>query len=197
SADELAHYAAAAFDIEYQFPFGWKELEGIHNRTNFDLKQHQEFAGKDLQYFDDTIRERYIPYIIETSAGCDRTLLTCLTNAYEEENLNGDTRVVLHLSPKIAPIKAGVFPLVKRDGMPDYAHKITDNLKKHLIVFYDEGGAIGRRYRRQDEAGTPFCLTVDSQTLEDDTVTVRERDSMNQERVHSDHLLQYLREKIV
>ncbi|MFQ5771538.1 MAG: glycine--tRNA ligase [bacterium] len=197
SADELAHYAAAAFDIEYQFPFGWKELEGIHNRTNFDLKQHQEFAGKDLQYFDDTIRERYIPYIIETSAGCDRTLLTCLTDAYEEENLNGDTRVVLHLSPKIAPIKAGVFPLVKRDGMPDYAHKITDNLKKHLIVFYDEGGAIGRRYRRQDEAGTPFCLTVDSQTLEDDTVTVRERDSMNQERVHSDHLLQYLREKIV
>ncbi len=194
--DELAHYASAAFDIEYQFPFGWKELEGIHNRTDFDLKQHQAYSGKDMQYFDDATRERFIPYIIETSAGCDRTLLTCLADAYEEEDLNGDTRVVLHLSPKIAPIKAGIFPLVKRDGMPEYGHKITDNLKKHFMAFYDEGGAIGRRYRRQDEAGTPFCITVDSQTLEDNTVTVRERDSMKQERVPSDNLLQYIRDKI-
>ncbi|MFQ5602132.1 MAG: glycine--tRNA ligase [bacterium] len=194
--DELAHYAAAAFDIEYQFPFGWKELEGIHNRTDFDLKKHQEFSGKDMQYFDDATRERFIPFIIETSAGCDRTLLTCLVDAYTEEQLNGDTRVVVKLSPKIAPVKTGIFPLVKRDGMPEIAHKITDHLKKHMMVFYDEGGAVGRRYRRQDEAGTPFCITVDSQTLEDQTVTVRERDSMNQERVLQDNLLPYLRDKI-
>ncbi|RMF58151.1 MAG: glycine--tRNA ligase [Calditrichaeota bacterium] len=194
--DELAHYAAAAFDIEYQFPFGWKELEGVHNRTDFDLRRHQEYSGKDLQYFDDSTRERYLPYIIETSAGCDRTLLTCLVDAYDEEDLNGDTRVVLHLSPKIAPIKVGVFPLVKRDGMPEIARKIAADLKKHMMVFYDEGGAVGRRYRRQDEAGTPFCITVDSQTLEDDTVTVRERDSMQQERVGIDALVAYLRERI-
>lgn len=194
--DELAHYAEAAFDIEYEFPFGWKELEGIHNRTDFDLKRHKEFSGKDLQYFDDATRERYIPYIIETSAGCDRTLLTCLTDAYEEEDLDGDTRVVLRLSPKIAPIKAGIFPLVKRDGMPEVARKITEDLKKHMPVFYDEGGAVGRRYRRQDEAGTPFCITVDSQTLEDNTVTVRDRDSMQQDRVGSDKLVEFLREKI-
>lgn len=194
--DELAHYAAAAFDVEYQFPFGWKELEGVHNRTDFDLKRHQEYSGKDMQYFDDATRERFIPYIIETSAGCDRTLLTCLVDAYDEEELEKDTRVVLRLSPKIAPIKAGIFPLVKRDGMPEIAHKITDDLKKHMMAFYDEGGAIGRRYRRQDEAGTPFCVTVDSQTLEDNTVTVRERDSMSQDRIGIDGLLQFLRDKI-
>lgn len=194
--DELAHYAAAAFDVEYKFPFGWKELEGIHNRTDFDLKRHQEYSGKDMQYFDDATRERFIPYIIETSAGCDRTLLTCLVDAYEEEQLEKDTRTVLRLSPKIAPIKAGVFPLVKRDGMPEVAHKITDALKKHMMVFYDESGAVGRRYRRQDEAGTPFGVTVDSQTLEDQTVTVRDRDSMQQERVSMDKLLPYLQEKI-
>lgn len=195
-SDELAHYAAAAFDIQYNFPFGWKELEGIHNRTDFDLKRHQEYSGKDMQYFDDATRERYIPYIIETSAGCDRTLLTCLADAYVEEDLDGDSRVVLKLSPKIAPIKVGVFPLVKRDGMPEVAHKIVDDLKQHMQTFYDQSGAIGRRYRRQDEAGTPYCVTVDSQTLEDHTVTVRERDSMNQERIGSDHLLQYFRDKI-
>ncbi|MFQ5677334.1 MAG: glycine--tRNA ligase [bacterium] len=194
--DELAHYAAAAFDIEFNFPFGWKELEGIHNRTDFDLKRHQEYSGKDLQYFDDATRERYIPFIIETSAGCDRTLLTCLVDAYDEEELDGDTRVVLHLSPKIAPIKAGIFPLVKRDGMPEVARKISEDLKKHIVVFYDEGGAVGRRYRRQDEAGTPFCITVDSQTLDDQTVTVRHRDSMHQDRVAMDKLLAYLSERI-
>ena len=194
--DELAHYAAAAFDIEYEFPFGWKELEGIHNRTDFDLKRHTEYSGKDLQYFDDATRERFIPYIIETSAGCDRTLLTCLVDAYDEEELEKDSRTVLRLSPKIAPIKAGIFPLVKKDGMPEIAHKITNDLKKHMPVFYDEGGAVGRRYRRQDEAGTPFCITVDSQTLEDNTVTVRERDSMQQDRVASDKLLEFLKERI-
>ncbi len=194
--NELAHYAAVAFDIEYNFPFGWKELEGIHNRTDFDLKRHMEYSGKDLQYFDDATRERFVPYIIETSAGCDRTLLTALVDAYEEEELENDTRTVLRLSPKIAPIKAGIFPLVKRDGMPELAHKIHDDLKRHMMVFYDEGGAVGRRYRRQDEAGTPFCITVDSQTLEDQTVTIRERDSMQQERVGMDAILNYLHERI-
>jgi glycyl-tRNA synthetase len=149
-----------------------------------------------LNYFDDATRERYIPYIIETSAGCDRTLLTCLVDAYHEDEVEGETRVVLRLSPKIAPIKAGVFPLVKRDGMPEIALKIRDDLRQHFQVFYDESGAIGRRYRRQDEAGTPFGITVDSQTLQDQTVTVRERDSMKQERVVSDNLVKYLRDKL-
>ena len=193
--NELAHYATAAFDVEFKFPFGWNELEGIHNRTDFDLKRHQEHSGKDLQYFDDATRERFVPYIIETSAGCDRTLLTVLADAYEEERLEKDTRVVLHLSPRIAPVKAGIFPLVKRDGMPELARKITDDLKQHMMVFYDEGGAVGRRYRRQDEAGTPFCITVDSQSLEDNTVTVRKRDSMAQERIGENKVLDYLREK--
>jgi len=192
---ELAHYATAAFDVEFKFPFGWNELEGIHNRTDFDLKRHQEHSGKDLQYFDDATRERFVPYIVETSAGCDRTLLTVLADAYEEEQLEKDTRVVLHLSPRIAPVKAGIFPLVKRDGMPELARKITDDLKQHMMVFYDEGGAVGRRYRRQDEAGTPFCITVDSQSLEDNTVTVRERDSMAQERIADSKILEYLRTK--
>jgi glycyl-tRNA synthetase len=194
--DELAHYAAKAFDIEYEYPFGWHELEGIHNRTDFDLKQHQEYSGKDLRYFDDQTREKFIPYIIETSAGVDRTLLTCLVDAYDEEEVKGDLRTVLRLSPEIAPLKVGVFPLVKRDGMPDIARNIVDQLRKFYPVFYDESGAIGRRYRRQDEAGTPFCVTVDAQTLEDNTVTLRERDSMQQERAQIDKLIDVLRDKI-
>ncbi|MBN1893531.1 glycine--tRNA ligase [bacterium] len=181
--DELAHYAKAAFDIQYEFPIGWKELEGVHNRTDFDLKRHQEYSGKDLTYFDDASRERFTPFIIETSAGVDRTLLTCLVDAYDEEKVENETRVVLRLNPALAPTKAAVFPLVNRDGMPEIAHKITQDLKKEMIVFYDDSGAVGRRYRRQDEAGTPFCITVDSQTLQDDTVTIRERDSMKQNRV--------------
>ena len=195
-ADELAHYAAAAYDIQYEFPFGWRELEGIHNRTDFDLKRHQEYSGKDMRYFDDQTRERYIPYIIETSAGADRTVLTVLADAYEEEDLGGDVRTVLHFHPKLAPIKVGIFPLVKRDGMPELARKIEQDLRKHWMVFYDEGGAIGRRYRRQDEIGTPYCVTVDSQTLQDRTVTVRERDSMQQERVGIDQLVEYFRERL-
>ncbi|HFE53609.1 MAG TPA: glycine--tRNA ligase [Bacteroidetes bacterium] len=194
--DELAHYAAAAYDIQYEFPFGWRELEGIHNRTDFDLKRHQEYSGKDMRYFDDQTRERYIPYIIETSAGADRTVLTVLADAYEEEDLGGDVRTVLHFHPKLAPIKVGIFPLVKRDGMPELARKIEQDLRKHWMVFYDEGGAIGRRYRRQDEIGTPYCVTVDSQTLQDRTVTVRERDSMQQERVGIDQLVEYFRERL-
>lgn len=197
SKEELAHYAAAAFDIEYEFPFGTLELEGIHNRTDFDLKRHTEFSGKDMSYFDDQTQEHYIPYIIETSAGVDRTLLTCLIDAYEEQQLEKDTRVVLHLSPRIAPIKAAVFPLVKKDGMPEVAHNIVDSLRQHYMVFYDEGGAVGRRYRRMDEIGTPFCITVDSQTLQDQTITIRERDSMQQDRVAMDQIKLYLDERIL
>ena len=181
--DELAHYAKKAMDIQYEFPMGFKELEGIHNRTDFDLSRHQEYSGKDLRYFDDATRKRFIPYIIETSAGVDRTLLTCLVDAYEEEELDNETRTVLHLDPKIAPFKAAVFPLVKKDNMPEIAQKITEDLMKEFLVFYDHTGAIGRRYRRQDEAGTPFCITVDSQSLVDQTVTIRDRDSMEQDRI--------------
>jgi glycyl-tRNA synthetase len=190
--DELAHYARAAFDIEYEFPFGWKELEGIHNRTDFDLARHIEHSGKDLSYFDDTTQEKYVPYIVETSAGLDRTLLTCLVDAYDEE----EERVVLRLSPRIAPIQVGIFPLVKRDGMPEVARKIEEILRPHFNVFYDEKGAIGRRYRRQDEAGTPYCVTVDSETLEENTVTLRHRDSMDQERLSIDSLVDRIRELI-
>ena len=197
SEKELAHYARAAFDIEYEFPFGTLELEGIHNRTDFDLKRHTEYSGKDMSYFDDQTQEHYIPYIIETSAGVDRTLLTCLIDAYEEQQLEKDTRVVLHLSPKIAPIKAGIFPLVKKDGMPEVAHKIVDTLRPYYMVFYDEGGAVGRRYRRMDEIGTPYGITVDSETLQNQTVTVRDRDSMKQDRVAMDQIKKYLDDKII
>ncbi len=190
--DELAHYAKAAFDIEYEFPFGWSEIEGIHNRTDFDLKRHQEYSGKDLRYFDQEAGEKYLPYVIETSTGVDRLMLTALVDAYAEE----EDRVVLRLKPQIAPIKAAVFPLVKRDGMPEIAHQITDSLRKDFKVFYDESGSVGRRYRRQDEAGTPYCITVDSQTLEDGTVTVRERDSMEQIRIDKDKVREFLKEKL-
>jgi len=195
--EELAHYAKDAYDIEYQFPFGTMELEGIHNRTDFDLSRHAEYSGKDIQYFDETTREHFIPYIIETSAGVDRTLLTCLIDAYEEEQLEKDTRIVLHLSPKIAPIKAAIFPLVKRDGMPELAMKIYDMLRPYYMVIYDQGGAVGRRYRRQDEVGTPYGITVDAQTLEDQTVTIRERDTMQQDRVAIDKIKEYLDERIL
>jgi len=181
--DELAHYARSAWDIQYKFPFGWSELEGVHNRTDFDLKRHSEYSGKDMSYFDQEANERYIPYIIETSAGCDRTMLQVLADAYEEEPGEPEARVVMRISPLVAPIKAGIFPLVKRDGMPERATEIYQELKSEFLVFYDEGGSIGRRYRRMDEAGTPYCITVDSQTAEDDTVTVRDRDSMEQYRV--------------
>lgn len=190
--DELAHYAKAAFDVEYEFPFGWQEIEGVHNRTDFDLSRHKEFSGKDLQYYDDQTKERFIPYIIETSIGCERTLLTCLIDAYTEE----EDRVVLKLAPSIAPIKVGVFPLVKRDGMPEVAKKIAADLRGSYRVFYDEGGSIGRRYRRQDEAGTPFCITVDTETLEDQTVTVRYRDSMEQKRIPIDNVKTFLAEEL-
>ncbi len=181
--DELAHYAKLAFDIQYEFPFGWKELEGIHNRTDYDLKRHTEFSGKDLTYLDEVSHERYIPYIIETSAGLTRTVLVVLSDAYDEEVVEGEKRVVLHFHPRIAPITVGIFPLVKKDGLSELARKLDDELCEDFRTFYDESGAIGRRYRRQDEVGTPFCVTLDYQTKEDQTVTIRYRDSMEQVRV--------------
>ena len=195
--DELAHYAKSAFDIEYNFPFGWSEFEGIHNRTDYDLRRHEEFSGKDLKYFDDQTRERYLPYIVETSAGLNRGLLATLVDAYDEDEVNGETRVVLRLDPKVAPYTAAVLPLLKKDGMPELAKKIVADLKKEFNVFYDETGNIGRRYRRQDEAGTPFCFTVDHQTLEDGTVTIRERDTLDQpQRPKIEQLINLLRDKM-
>jgi glycyl-tRNA synthetase len=190
--DELAHYAKSAFDVEYEFPFGWQEIEGIHNRTDFDLRRHAEYSGKNMNYFDDQSKEKFIPYVIETSIGCDRTVLTCLIDAYEEE----EERVVLRFTPAIAPIKAAVFPLVNKDGMPELSKKILDDLKGEYRVFYDDSGAIGRRYRRQDEAGTPFCITIDNESLTENTVTIRERDSMAQQRVSASKIKEYLAEQL-
>ncbi|HUL43218.1 MAG TPA: glycine--tRNA ligase [Bacteroidota bacterium] len=193
---KLAHYAKDAYDIEFKFPFGWGEVEGVHNRTDFDLSRHEEYSGKSLKYFDETTKEKFIPYIIETSAGASRSFMAFLVNAYAEEEAptaegQMETRVVMKFHPSLAPIKAAIFPLVNRDGMPELARKIEADLRPHLRVFYDDSGAVGRRYRRQDEIGTPFCVTVDSQTLEDQTVTVRERDSMVQERIACNELLSY------
>ena len=195
-AGELAHYARAAYDIEYQFPFGWQEIEGIHNRGDFDLGRHQEYSGKKLEYFDQAANERYLPNIIETSAGADRVALTVLVDAYREEEVEGEVRVVLGLHPAIAPIKAAVLPLVKKDGMPELATELYHDLRRRMAVFYDDSGAIGRRYRRMDEAGTPFCLTVDGQTATDRTVTVRHRDSMVQERLGLDMVPAWLAERL-
>ncbi len=194
--NKLAHYAKEATDIEYEFPFGWGEIEGIHNRTNFDLSRHEEFSGKSLKYFDEELKEKYIPFIIETSAGASRSFMAFFIDAYYEEEVNGETRSVLKFHPRLAPIKAAVLPLVNKDGMPEIARKIEADLRKNLKVFYDDKGAIGRRYRRQDEAGTPYCITIDTQTLSDQTVTVRERDSMEQIRISADKLPVYLFEKI-
>jgi len=194
--DKLAHYAKEATDVEYKFPFGWGEIEGIHNRTDFDLTRHQQFSGKSQQYFDDELKEKFIPYIIETSAGASRSFMAFLVNAYHEEEVNGELRVVLKFHPKLAPIKAAIFPLVNKDGMPEIAKEIEAELSQFIKVFYDSKGAVGRRYRRQDENGTPFCITVDNQTIEDKTVTVRERDSMEQVRVSTDALLVYLLNKL-
>ena len=194
--DELAHYATDAYDIEYEFPFGWHEFEGIHNRTDFDLKNHQQHSGKKLDYLDTTTNERFIPYVIETSAGADRTTLVVLCDAYREEEVQGEQRVVLQLAPALAPLKAAVFPLVNKDGMPELSRKIFDDLRRHFNVFHDDGGSIGRRYRRQDEAGTPFGVTIDGQSTEDQTVTVRDRDTLQQVRVAATQLVGYIKEKI-
>ncbi len=187
--EKLAHYADAAADIEFRFPFGFKELEGIHSRTDFDLAAHEKFSGKKLHYFDSEINESYVPYVVETSIGLDRMFLAIFSHSLKEEELeNGTTRTVLQLPAVLAPTKAAVFPLVKKDGLPEVAEKIVEDLKWEFNVVYDEKDAVGRRYRRQDAVGTPFCITVDHQTLEDQTVTLRHRDSMEQQRVAIDSL---------
>ena len=182
--EKLAHYANAAADIEFRFPFGFKELEGIHSRTDFDLGAHQKYSGKKMQYFDPELNESYIPYVVETSIGLDRTFLAMLSNAYTEEKLeDGSERVVMKLPPVLAPVKAAILPLVAKDGLPEKARQIMDSLKYDYYCQYEEKDSIGKRYRRQDAIGTPYCITVDHQTLEDNTVTIRERDTMQQERV--------------
>jgi glycyl-tRNA synthetase len=192
---KLAHYADAALDIEYEFPFGFKEVEGIHSRTDYDLTRHQQFSGKKLQYFDPEINKNYVPYVVETSIGLDRMFLLIMMHSYEEEVLTKedgttDTRVVLHIPEKIAPVKLAVLPLVKKDGLPDVARELMSICKPHFRCFYEEKDAIGKRYRRQDAIGTPFCVTIDYQTKEDRTVTIRYRDSMKQERIHMDQVKQ-------
>jgi glycyl-tRNA synthetase len=198
--EELAHYARAAFDIQFDFggTLGFQEIEGVHNRGDFDLSQHQQFSGKKLEYFDQPNNKRYLPYVVETSVGADRTTLAVLVNGYREETVEGESegRTVLGLHPSIAPIKAGVFPLVKKDGMPEMAHSIADDLRASYPIFYDDSGAIGRRYRRQDEIGTPFCITVDGESITNRTVTVRDRDTLKQERVDAAQLESYLRAKL-
>jgi glycyl-tRNA synthetase len=181
--DELSHYSSATSDIEYLFPMGFSELEGIANRGDFDLKQHAEFSGEKLEYFDQETKERYVPHVIEPAAGVDRAMLAFLVDAYETEEVEGRERTVLRLHPKLAPVKAAVLPLVSKEGMPEKAREVYDAVRKRVPAEFDEGGSIGKRYRRQDEIGTPWGITVDHQTMEDDTVTLRDRDSLDQSRV--------------
>ncbi len=194
--DELAHYAKGCADVEYEFPFGWSELEGIANRGDFDLKQHSAASGRDLSYFDEETRERYLPYVIEPAAGVDRSVLAFLVDAYDEDEAEGETRSVLRLHPKLAPMKAAIFPLLRKDGQPERARKIYADLRRHFPVDYDQASSIGRRYRRQDEIGTPFGITVDHDTTKDGTVTLRDRDTMTQVRIPEDRLLDELRARI-
>lgn len=203
---ELAHYAKAAFDIQYEFPIGWQELEGIHNRSDFDLTQHQKFSGKKLEYFDEATKEKFVPFVIETSSGCDRMLLAALCDGYREEQTaekeaNGEdgkleTRVVLGFHPQLAPIKAAILPLSKKAELQELSHQIEQSVYKKFRVDYDESGSIGKRYRRQDEIGTPLCVTVDFDSLKDKKVTVRHRDTMAQERIAIDQLANYLGDKL-
>ena len=196
-SDELAHYSSACYDVEYKFDFGWSELEGIADRGTYDLDQHMKHSNKKLTYFDQANNVHFVPAVVEASAGVDRALLTVLADAFCEEEVNGDKRTVLKLSPKIAPIKVAVFPLMNKLGMPELANKIIDDLRKNDIsAFFDTGGSIGKRYRRQDEAGTPFGITVDHDTLEDNTVTLRDRDTMEQVRLSADQLVNTLKTKI-
>jgi glycyl-tRNA synthetase len=194
---KLAHYANAACDIEHQFPFGFKELEGIHSRTDFDLKQHEEYSGKKLRYFDPETNESYIPYVVETSIGLDRMFLAILTQAYKTEKLeDGSDRVILSIPPALAPYKVAVLPVVKKDGLPEKAREIFDNLKIDFNCHYDEKDTIGKRYRRHDAIGTPFCITVDGDSLKDNTVTIRDRDTMKQDRVAVSDLHRIIDEKV-
>lgn len=195
--DKLAHYANAATDIEFEMPFGFKEVEGIHSRTDFDLSSHEKYSGKNIRYFDPEANESYVPYVIETSIGVDRMFLSIMAGSFKEETLeNAETRVVLSLPPALAPVKLAVLPLVKKDGLPERARTIIDDLKFEFKCQYDEKDSIGKRYRRQDAIGTPFCVTVDHQTLEDDTVTIRFRDTMAQERVPIAQLREIMSERV-
>jgi glycyl-tRNA synthetase len=195
--ENLAHYANAATDIEFKFPFGFKELEGIHSRTDFDLKAHQEHSGKKLQYFDPELGESYVPYVVETSIGLDRMFLTVLSHSFREEKLeNGESRVILKIPALLSPIKAAILPLTKKDGMPEKAREIMKMLQLDFNCQYEEKDSIGKRYRRQDAIGTPYCITVDHQTLEDNTVTLRDRDTMKQERVSVEKLHSIIAEKV-
>ena len=188
--DELAFYAKDAYDIQFLFPMGWQELEGVHSRTDYDLTQHQKFSGKDLTYLDPETNEKYIPYVVETSAGLTRNVLMALSDAYEEQPLEeGDVRTVLHFHPSVAPVTVAVLPLVKKDGIGEFADKLEHELREDFVTFFDQSGAIGRRYRRMDEIGTPYCVTVDYDTLNDNTVTLRFRDSMQQIRVPISNLV--------
>jgi glycyl-tRNA synthetase len=182
-SDELSHYSSATSDIEYLFPIGWSELEGIANRGAFDLTQHTQSSGEQLEYFDQVTGERYIPHVIEPAAGADRAALAFLVDAYDEELVEGEQRTVLRLHPQLAPVKVAVLPLLRKDGQPELAREVYLGLRGRIQSEYDEGGSIGRRYRRQDEIGTPYCVTIDHQTLEDRTVTVRDRDSLEQDRI--------------
>ena len=196
-SDELAHYSSACYDIEYKFDFGWSELEGIADRGTFDLDQHIEKSSKKLTYFDQLENKHIVPAVVEASAGVDRALLTILADAFTQEEVKGESRTVLKLSPKIAPIKVAVFPLMNKNNMPELSQKIVEDIRNAGIAsFYDAGGSIGKRYRRQDEAGTPFGITVDHDTLEDNTVTLRDRDTMNQERISIDKIIEALSNKI-
>lgn len=198
--EKLAHYAAAAEDIEYRFPFGWGEVEGIHSRTDFDLQRHQEFSGKKLEYVDTATRERYVPYVIETAVGATRTFMAVLCDAYYEEEVpaadSTETRAVLRFTPSLAPTTVAVFPLVNKDGMPEMAENVYTELMKHFRTDFDTSGAIGRRYRRQDEVGTPFCITIDGQSVADQTVTLRDRDSMQQVRIPAASLVTELSNRL-
>jgi glycyl-tRNA synthetase len=195
--DKLAHYANAAADIEFRFPFGFKELEGIHSRTDFDLGAHQKYSGKKLQYFDNETNESYVPYVVETSIGLDRMFLAMLSHSYKEETLeDGSERVVLNLPPMLAPVKVAVLPLMKKDGLAEKGREVMDMLKYDFMCSYEEKDTIGRRYRRQDAIGTPYCITIDHQTLQDNTVTIRERDTMLQERIPIDNIKKIVAERI-
>ncbi len=195
--DELSHYSSATADIEYLFPIGWSELEGIANRGDFDLRQHAQFSGEKLEYFDQATGERYVPHVIEPAAGADRATLAFLVDAYDEEDVKGESRTVLKLHPRLAPVKVAVLPLVRKDGQPELAREVERLVRRTAWpVEYDEGGSIGRRYRRQDEIGTPFCVTVDHQSLEDRTVTVRDRDTLAQDRVAIDELAGLLAQRV-
>jgi glycyl-tRNA synthetase len=199
---ELAHYAKAAFDVQYEFPFGWNELEGIHNRSDFDLREHQKFSGKKLEYFDEAAKEKYLPFVIETAVGCDRLALAILCDAYREEAVGGaegegDTRIVMGFKPDFAPVQVACLPLSKKPPLQELAMKIRDHLaSQDFDADYDESASIGKRYRRQDEIGTPLCVTVDFETLEDKKVTVRHRDKMTQDRVNIDQIDSYVKDKL-